>query len=727
MSFLGAFFLWAGLAAAIPLVIHLLSKKKKVVLPWGAMQFLFEKAPRKKARFRKFNELLILLLRILAIMLLALAFARPLAQFFGSGEPRRDLILILDTSLSSSLEHPEGQSVFQHHQERAAEAIQSLSDGDYLRILVGANHPHWLISTPTMMTPENRETIVTEIRKLKPGLAAVKMEELILEASAQPPVKKGLLKEITLLTDETTHGWDLDENYHWSASPSSQQSFDSPTSFQVFMSQVQLRKQANLSVEEVSLSQQVTAPGTTVTALATIRNRSGYPSKYSQVVWKLGRETIANQDLHPLSPDEATTLSLEIIAPSQGTFPLSCHLEADDLLPPDNTGGTVLEVVTDLPFLIVDDSTDFFESGFLRTALGSPPSSKKKRSSTFKPTLVTSDELALESLQNYLAVILVNPASIGPSQEKQLTEFVSGGGGLWITLGDRASKSSFPFLPASLASPISFSSKEDEVAVRPPLNESSPLRLLGDLDRLDTDRVRLSSHHQFEETLPSEAEIYLTIENGKPLVVGSYLGTGQIITSTIPLSRAWSNFPLTRAYVVMVHELMRHLIAPQMTDRDLSAGVPFQWQPTSAIAGEQVSLEYLAGQVPETQSSHQLSDNALLITAPAQPGLYRVTSPRLTKENLVQYFSVSRDPRESQITLLTDIEKGKLGASGLLEWTDELFSTPAAQSTAKASGQPMWPLLFAAILLAFLSELFLTQRLLAQKSQKHQVATPLPL
>src|SRR4029434_329015 len=80
MTFLAGGFL-AGLAlTGVPVILHLIIRRKRKLVRWGAMQFLPGTPPRFRQRMLKLNELLVLLLRILAISALVLAFAQPLMQ-----------------------------------------------------------------------------------------------------------------------------------------------------------------------------------------------------------------------------------------------------------------------------------------------------------------------------------------------------------------------------------------------------------------------------------------------------------------------------------------------------------------------------------------------------------------------------------------------------------------------------------------------------------------------
>src|SRR5579872_4998037 len=91
MSFLGLTFLLALPLAAVPVLLHLFDRRRRVVIEWGAMQFLVQ-AARRRTSARRLREWLLLLLRTLA---------RPLVHspWSGAGE-RREHVLVIDNSLS---------------------------------------------------------------------------------------------------------------------------------------------------------------------------------------------------------------------------------------------------------------------------------------------------------------------------------------------------------------------------------------------------------------------------------------------------------------------------------------------------------------------------------------------------------------------------------------------------------------------------------------------------
>src|SRR5262245_56247905 len=102
MNFLSPAFLLGLPLVAVPVVIHLLSRRQQKKISWGAMRFLLQAATRKR-RLLRLTDLLLLLLRTAAFLFFIFALARPLlpAAWLG-GSVAREVILVLDQSMSMS-------------------------------------------------------------------------------------------------------------------------------------------------------------------------------------------------------------------------------------------------------------------------------------------------------------------------------------------------------------------------------------------------------------------------------------------------------------------------------------------------------------------------------------------------------------------------------------------------------------------------------------------------
>ena len=133
MGFLNPLFLLAGLAIAIPLLIHLLHRQRIRDIIFPALIYL-KRTEREHARRVKIRQLLVLLLRIAAILLLALAGARPFLSGAGSAHPPTALAIVLDNSASSGLVL-EDERALDRLQAGALEAVRRANDQDRIWVL----------------------------------------------------------------------------------------------------------------------------------------------------------------------------------------------------------------------------------------------------------------------------------------------------------------------------------------------------------------------------------------------------------------------------------------------------------------------------------------------------------------------------------------------------------------------------------------------------------------
>src|SRR5207237_2127574 len=111
LSFLAPLFLAGAAAAALPVVLHLLKREPEARVKFAAVHLL-KHAPVEHTEKRHLRELLLLALRIAALVLLAIAFARPFFPDRGTRASGAVTMIALDTS--SSLSAP---GVFAHAQQ----------------------------------------------------------------------------------------------------------------------------------------------------------------------------------------------------------------------------------------------------------------------------------------------------------------------------------------------------------------------------------------------------------------------------------------------------------------------------------------------------------------------------------------------------------------------------------------------------------------------------------
>ncbi|MFN0086998.1 MAG: BatA domain-containing protein, partial [Blastocatellia bacterium] len=126
MSFLNPFFLLGLAAIAAPIIVHLVRRTKAPRVEFPSLMFV-RRVPQRTIRRRQFTNLLLLLMRCLAFLLLVLAFLRP---YFGSGqandaEKERATVILFDDSFSLRFNNR-----FDQAKKRAATLLDEMRGGE---------------------------------------------------------------------------------------------------------------------------------------------------------------------------------------------------------------------------------------------------------------------------------------------------------------------------------------------------------------------------------------------------------------------------------------------------------------------------------------------------------------------------------------------------------------------------------------------------------------------
>jgi len=129
-------------------------------------------------------------------------------------------------------------------------------------------------------------------------------------------------------------------------------------------------------------------------------------------------------------------LSLEVGGLSPGINHGQVRLNSQDGLSIDNKRYFTIEVRPPLPVLLV--TSDGAEPMYVEQSI-SPTELRKRNENAFDCHVVSASELLSQPLDDYSAVALLDPAAMPPTHWKRLEEFVRRGGGLANFLGRNAS------------------------------------------------------------------------------------------------------------------------------------------------------------------------------------------------------------------------------------------------------------------------------------------------
>src|SRR5215510_12684201 len=194
LSFLSPLFLAGAFAAAVPIVLHLLKREPEPRVLFAAVKLL-KKAPVEHTQRRHLRELILLALRIAALVLLALAFARP---FFASGAAAGGggvTVVALDTSYSMS-----APGRFERARQLAKAAIDRAPAGDLVGVVTFADEAD-AVARPG----DDRVLARAAVDQAAAGFGATRYRAALSSAAQLFGGRHGT---IVVVTDLQETGWD---------------------------------------------------------------------------------------------------------------------------------------------------------------------------------------------------------------------------------------------------------------------------------------------------------------------------------------------------------------------------------------------------------------------------------------------------------------------------------------------------------------------------------------
>jgi hypothetical protein len=209
--FLSPLLLWFLAAAAIPIAIHLLNRRRHKTIQWAAMQFLL-KATRESRGKKKLRHILILTCRALGIAALAMAAARPIASSLmgWGGGTVNTVVLVLDRS--ASMESRPGDGLSPRRQlvlEQVRSALKDIGSPRLVLIDSASGRPQDVPSADVL--PELSSTAATDSAADFPSLLSTAAEFL-----SETPGRS----EIWLASDLQSSNWNADDE-RWATAKAS--------------------------------------------------------------------------------------------------------------------------------------------------------------------------------------------------------------------------------------------------------------------------------------------------------------------------------------------------------------------------------------------------------------------------------------------------------------------------------------------------------------------------
>ena len=208
MTFLHPWAILLGvLAAALPLAVHFLTKPRPVRLPFSALRFLREAVHQRRAR-HVLRDVLILLLRTCAVLLIALAVARPQwgTRPLVSEQLEGDVIRVVALDVSQSMAAADrGVAAMERARTRAATLLRYQPGLKANLLFVGAE-TRAVFEAPSVNFDRLREELAkTEV--LPQRVDARKFVETATRMLAPIAPDDHRRRELVILSDFQRSGW----------------------------------------------------------------------------------------------------------------------------------------------------------------------------------------------------------------------------------------------------------------------------------------------------------------------------------------------------------------------------------------------------------------------------------------------------------------------------------------------------------------------------------------
>ncbi len=748
MGFVSSIFLFALPLTAVPVIIHLMNRRRREVIRWGAMRLLMESSPRRQ-RIWQISDLLLLIARTLAIAAIVLAFARPQirSSLFSGTKPGRDVILVVDASLSTG-RLSNGAPVFDQVRQKAAEVVSSLDDSDHVRVMLAASVPYWIGGDGSPAGALSKVQATEQLASLQPTQAAADMPTCLQAALQAEAPTDATGRLIIVVSDGTAHGWSSEASSRWRTIHDSAANASLPTALNIVTIDTPKTPVANLAVEKLATPRTRVAAGEPFGITAQIRNTGDAPRKGSKLKWEVDGEPADESSVPQLDPGQSFDVLFETACDKHGAHSVTCRAVESDDLPGDNACSVVVESLERLPILICRSGADTApgesQPDFLSAALGrgreTPDGSI--RSSVFEPTILGPEALADSDLSQYRCIIFDDVVPTSAEVLDALSDYVHSGGGLWFVLGENLTpdlfnenlfREGFGLSPVSVRERVTAGEEKDDLfAIHPPEGTHPATQLLGDTDRLDIDEVRIKE--RWKLVVPDstrQTSVLLETGDGDPLAVEQFLGDGRVVVLAVPCQSRWSNLPVCQAFVPLVQEWVWYLTQPTAANYNLDAGTPMVVAAEKLRDVERAEISTPLGEASRETISFAddtVAGRELRYRETPFPGDYEIVlikkkQDKADKENtqtadkaeteLHLPFYVRRDAGESRLTPLSEEQLASLTTAGGVRFGSDPLSLP--ENTKEVFHyEPLWSYLAAAVVLLFFLE-FVFSRVLAKK------------
>ncbi|MFA5907165.1 MAG: BatA domain-containing protein [Vicinamibacterales bacterium] len=516
ISFLSPLFLIGALAAAVPILLHLLHRKTEVVIDFPSVRLL-TRAPVQQQRRRRLRELILLALRVAALILLAVSFARPYVA--GAVAPLSAPVTVVALDTSMSLSAP-GQ--FAKAQQAASQAVDAAPASHAVALITFADS-----ASVAVQPTSDRGAVRAAIAAASAGPGGTRYRTVLASASEVVGAREG---RVVMVTDLQQSGWEANDDGGL------------PDGVEVTVVGV-APPRTNLAVTSAVRRARMVA--------ATVQN---YGSEEASAAVRLvveGKEVArANVTMAPLAAADA-----ELPGAFGSGGAAQVVIDDVDGYQPDNTRYVVLDPRPSVSIAaLVADPTGATGGIYVERAL-SVAGDGREFAVTVADGRVLSKWTAAE-MANHAALVVLGTRTLDRSGRELVKTYLAGGGQVLLTLGPDVDPGTLAdvigtdlgVVPAPVRTPGAtlVASDSRHPIFRPFL---IPSGALGD--------VQVDQHRRLNDQ--ADRTVLARLSGGDAALTEQAVGEGRLLVFTSDLDNQWSRFPLHPSFVPFAVETARYL------------------------------------------------------------------------------------------------------------------------------------------------------------------------
>ncbi|TYP91670.1 N-terminal double-transmembrane domain-containing protein [Fodinibius salinus] len=583
MSFLNPFFFIGLLAVAIPVIIHLVNLRRPQKVAFSTLSFIKELRKSTIRRIR-IKQYLLMALRMIALLFLALALARPflpptLTGSTSSGTPKAVAIMI-DNSASMQRVGNRGPLIDQA--KGIAERIIQNANSDDKFIIVTTNKS--TVGQTGSLDRQDALDAVSEVTANNTGHYTKEQFAKAYRNVQNAPQSQGVAYIIS--DGQKSQLSDLEEIEQFSKT-------EKQVSVQLIT--VAAGKQQNLAISSVEINNQMISHGTPVSISATVEN-VGSTAAANQFISLSVEGERSGQYEFSLEEGQTKTFEFSITPETAGDLSGQLILEGDQV-EYDNRQNFVVRIPSKHSVLLVSgkNSNSSFPS-YLSPALEAARETNAQVS--FKEE--SSSEVNPSQWSNYDAIILDGLKNVPEYWFNSLQQYVQAGNGLLFFPSEQGTIENYNqffslFNAGQFIDVLGEYGSFNPVTKMAGIEEGHPV--LDDIfskkedEEINIEESSLFYYFRHQNTTSATGLDVLKADNGDPILTEQRFGKGVVLIASLGTDPGWSNLSVNPIFAPLFYRSTLYASSSERAGLQQHVlGQPFQWTFNTTSSEIQLTL-----------------------------------------------------------------------------------------------------------------------------------------